>query len=66
MKVKLSNMKIQATVQKLNKILDEENILSQEWNKDIIKELILQNLTKNTSLTLIKELEELPISCWND
>lgn len=65
-KVGLNPRKVKLTVSRLNQVLDEERIYGQEWNKQVIKELILENLTKNTTIDLIKELEELPISEWND
>ena len=65
-KVKLHPGKVEMVVSQLNQILDNERIFGQEWNKQVIKELILQNLTKNTSIELIEELNETPISSWQD
>ena len=65
-KVGLNPRKVKLTVSRLNQVLDDERIYGQEWNKKVIKELILENLTKDTTCDLIKELEELPISDFND
>lgn len=64
--VRLAPQKVSVVVNKLNKVLDEERIFGQEWNKQVIKDLIISNLSKNTTLELIKELEQMPISDWND
>ena len=64
--VKLADRKIKLVVKDLNKVLDSHKVFGQEWNKQVIKELILQNLTLNTTTQLMKELDELPISDWND
>lgn len=66
LEVGLAPRKVKLTVSRLNQVLDDERIYGQEWNKQVIKELILENLTKDTTIDLIKELEELPISEWND
>ena len=65
-KIKLAPRKVKLCVQDINKVLDEHRIYGQEWNKQVIKELILDNLTKDTTIELMKELEETPISEWND
>ena len=64
--VKLADRKVKQVVNELNQVLDKNYIYGQEWNKQTIKELILQNLTKNTTLELMEELEKTPISEWND
>ena len=65
-KVKLADRQVKLVVKDLNKVLDEHRVFGQEWNKQVIKELILQNLSKDTAIKLIDELNELPISDWND
>lgn len=66
MKVRLAERMIKIVVKQLNDVLDENNILGQEFNKQVIKELILQNLTRNTTIELMKEIEETPICEFND
>lgn len=66
MKVKLAARKIELVVKELNSVLDKYNIFGQEWNKEVLKELILQNLTKDTTTKLMEELDKTPISDWND
>lgn len=65
-KITLAERKIKLVLARLNNVLNEERIYGQEFNKQIIKALIIDNLTKNTTLDLMKELEEMPISQWND
>ena len=65
-KIKLADRQVKLVVQDLNRVLDEHRVYGQEWNKQVIKELILQNLTRDTSIKLIDELSKLPISDWND
>ncbi len=65
-KIKLADRQVKLVVKDLNKVLDEHRVFGQEWNKQVIKELILQNLSKDTAIKLIDELNELPISDWND
>lgn len=65
-KVKLSSNYIKLVVKQLNQVLDNNRIYGQEWNKQVIKELILDNLTKDTSIELIEELNKTSISEWND
>ena len=65
-KVQLSERKIKMVVKELNKVLDDNNIYGQEWNKQVIEALILDNLTRNKTIELLKELEQKPISEWND
>jgi hypothetical protein len=64
--VRLAPQKVSVVVNKLNKVLDEERVFGQELNKQVIKELIVSNLTRNTTIKLIEELEQMPISDWND
>ena len=64
--VKLSERKVMLVLKQLNKVLDDNGIFGQEWNKEVIKALIIDNLTLNKTTELIKELEEMPISDWND
>lgn len=65
-KVRLSERYVKLVVKNLNDVLDEYRVFGQEWNRQVIKELILQNLTKDEALKLIKELENTKISEWND
>ena len=65
-KVKMSDRHIALVVNEINKVLDEYVVFGQEWNKNVIKYLILSNLTKKTTLKLMEELNKLPISEWND
>ena len=64
--MRLADRKIRLVVNRLNKVLDEERIYGQEFNKEIIKALILDNLTKKKTCELIDELNNTPISDWND
>ena len=64
--VKLSERKVMLVLKQLNKVLDDNGIFGQEWNKEVIKALIIDNLTLNKTTELIKELEDMPISDWND
>ena len=64
--VKLADRKIEQVKQQINQVLDNNYIYGQEWNKEIIKAVILDNLTKDTTIKLIEELNQLPISSWND
>lgn len=64
MKVKLNERKVKLVVKQLNEVLDYNKIFGREFNKQIIKELIIQNLTKDGAIELIKELENTPISKW--
>lgn len=64
--IKLSPRKIKITTQHLNEVLDEERIFGQEHSKEIIKELIVQNLTRKTSMQLFEELSSMPINEWQD
>lgn len=65
-KVKLNPRYIKLCIKDLNEVLDEHRIFGQEWNKQVIKELILDNLTKDTAIQLIDELNNTSISEWND
>lgn len=65
-KIKLAERKVKLIVKELNKVLDNNYVYGQEWNKQVIKELILDNLTKDTAIELIDELEKTTISEWND
>ena len=64
--VKLDERKVKMCVTDLNKVLDEHKIFGKTFNKQVIKQLILENLSKKATIELIKELEETPISDWND
>ncbi len=64
--VKLADREVKRVVTELNKVLDDNKIIGAEFNKQVILELILQNLSKNQSIDLIKRIEETPISQWND
>lgn len=64
--VKLADREVKRVVTELNKVLDDNNIIGAEFNKQVILELILQNLSKTQSIDLIKRIEETPISQWND
>ncbi len=64
--VKLADREVKRVVAELNKVLDDNKIIGAEFNKQVILELILQNLSKNQSIDLIKRIEETPISQWND
>lgn len=66
MKVQLSDRKVMQVVKDLNKVLDDNQVIGQEWNKQVIKELIKQNLFRKTTIELIEELNKMPISEWND
>lgn len=66
MKVQLSDRKVMQVVKELNKVLDDNQVIGQEWNKQVIKELIKQNLFRKTTIELIDELNKMPISEWND
>ena len=65
-KINLSPRKIKITVQHLNEVLDEERIFGQAHAKEVIKELIVQSLTKDTSMQLFNELASMPFSEWQD
>lgn len=64
--VKLADRKIKLVIKDLNKVLDEHNIIGAEFNKEILLELIKDNLSRTQTLDLIKRIEETPISEWND
>lgn len=64
--VTLSDRKVRLVVNELNKVLDSEKIIGQTFNKQVIKALILDNLTRNTTISLMEELNNLPISEWGD
>lgn len=64
--IRLAERKIKMVVDRLNEVLDDEQIYGSEFNKEVILELIIQNLSKDQSLDLIKRIEETPISKWND
>ena len=65
-KIVLSDRKIKMVVKDINKVLDEHRIYGPEWNIEVLKELIIDNLSRNNAIELIKRLEETKISEWND
>lgn len=64
--VKLADRKIKLVIKDLSKVLDEHKIIGAEFNKEILLELIKDNLSRTQTLDLIKRIEETPISEWND
>lgn len=64
--VKLADRQIELVVKDLNKVLDEHKIYGAEFNKQVLLELIKDNLSRTQTLDLIKRIEETPISEWND
>ena len=64
--VKLADREVKLVVQEINKVLDEHKIIGAEFNKEILLELIKDNLSRTQTLDLIKRIEETPISEWND
>lgn len=65
-KVKLADRKIKMVVKDLNKVLDQHQIFGAEFNMEVIKALILDNLTVNQTTELMKRIDETPISEWRD
>lgn len=65
MLVKLDKRKINIIINELNKVLDDNKILSKEWTKEIIIAFIISNLTKNDTIDLIERIENISISEWN-
>lgn len=66
MKVRLSQRYVEKVVSQLNEILDKNYIYGKEYNKQILKQLIIENLTKNGVCELIEELEKTPIADFRD
>lgn len=65
-KVKLSPRYRKLVIQEINKVLDNYRIYGEEWNIEILIDLIKDNLSRNATIELIKRLESIPISEWND
>ena len=65
-KVRLSPNYRRCVVKELNRVLDEFRIYGPEWNKEIIIDLIVDNLSRNETIDLIDRIEKKPISEWND
>lgn len=57
--IKLSERKIDFVVNQLNKVLDEEGIIGAEWNRQVLKAFIIDNIYSTENLTkLIDELKQ--------
>ena len=66
MKVKLSQRYVEKVVAQLNEILDKNYIYGKEYNKQVIKQLIIENLSKNAACELIEEIEQTSIAEFRD
>lgn len=63
--IKLGNRKKFMVVKELNEVLDNNEIFSKNWTKEVIIQLIISNFTKDETIKLIEEIESIPISEWN-
>lgn len=55
--VKLNSKRVALIVDKINKVLDDENIFSEIWTNQVFKALLLSNYTKEGIKQLCEDIE---------